>query len=70
VEKIYGHELPLARVGARVWDVKKRYGVKIEGQHDTDNRKLYWYSMRKVQVPPMPPAFKPKAVDIVQEKLL
>jgi hypothetical protein len=69
VDKIYGHELSLARVGARVWDVKKRYGVKIDGHHDLENPKLYWYCMRKVQVPVMPPAFKTAPVAPPEQNL-
>jgi len=57
VQKIYSGGA-LARVGARIWDVQKRYGVKIDGHHDLENPKLYWYCMRKVEVPVMPPAFK------------
>jgi hypothetical protein len=37
-------------------------GVKIDGHHDLENPKLYWYCMRKVEVPVMPPAFKPAPV--------
>jgi hypothetical protein len=30
VEKIYGAGLSLSRVGARIYDVQKKYGVKIK----------------------------------------
>jgi len=32
----------LARVGARIWDLKKE-GHNIAGWHDENNPKLYWY---------------------------
>lgn len=41
---VYGSEhLGLARAGARVFDVKRKYNVEIKGWHDTDNPALYWY---------------------------
>ena len=39
----------LARVGARIWDIKKKYGVKIEGWHDQTNPKLYWYRIKPIE---------------------
>ena len=68
VEKIYSGGA-LARVGARIWDVQKRYGVKIDGRHDMENPKLYWYCMRKVQVPVLPPAFRPKPAEAQSQQL-
>jgi hypothetical protein len=38
VDKIYGSRLSLTRVGARIYDVQKKYKVKIKGWHDKDNR--------------------------------
>jgi hypothetical protein len=58
VEKIYGSGLSLSRVGARIYDVQKKYGVKIKGWHDTENPKLYWYGIVRQNFV-MPPAFKP-----------
>lgn len=44
--KIYGGEhLGLARVGARIYDIKKKYGIEINGWHDSDNPTLYWYQI-------------------------
>lgn len=43
--------LSLARVGARIYDVKKKYGVRITGRKDADNKKLYWYTMQRILVP-------------------
>ncbi|HTA21936.1 MAG TPA: hypothetical protein VK763_00265 [Terriglobales bacterium] len=58
VEKIYGTGLSLARVGARVYDVQKKYGVKIKGWHDPQNPKLYWYGIVRQNFV-MPPTFPP-----------
>ena len=69
VEKVYGPGMSLARVGARQYDVEKKYGVEIAGWHDAQNPKLYLYRMAAsaplqpilkipAQAPVMPPAFK------------
>jgi hypothetical protein len=43
---VYGADhLGLARVGARVYDVQQKYGVKINGWHDKNNPSLYWYQI-------------------------
>jgi len=34
------------RLGARIWDIKNKYGVEIKGWHDSDNPALYWYQMK------------------------
>lgn len=45
MEKIYGgSHLGLARVGARIWDLKKKYNVNIKGWKD-ENPCLYWYQL-------------------------
>ncbi|CAG0941186.1 hypothetical protein BROC_01325 [Candidatus Brocadiaceae bacterium] len=41
----------LARVGARIWDIQKKYGVKIRGWHDSMNPKLYWYQIVPPEIP-------------------
>jgi len=46
VDKIYSGGF-LARVGARVWDVKNRHTVRIVGWKDKANPALYWYRMEK-----------------------
>ena len=46
--------LSLARVGARIYDVQKKYGVEIVGRKDKENKKLYWYSMQKIKVLEIP----------------
>lgn len=45
MDKVYGgSHLGLARVGARIWDLKKD-GCQITGWKDPDNPALYWYQM-------------------------
>jgi len=44
----------LARVGARIYDIQKKYGVKINGWHDKDNPKLYWYQLEELRIEDMP----------------
>lgn len=62
VARVYGsRHAGLARVGARVLDVKKKYGVNVIGWHDKGNQALYWYQLSVSQpVPIMPPAFEPQ----------
>lgn len=73
VAKIYSGGA-LARVGARIWDVQKKYGVKIDGWHDHDNPKLYWYQIQEPK--PLPAvslsdlAIKEMNKQQIQEKLL
>ena len=45
VNLVYGPGLSLARVGARIFDVKDKYKVIINGWHDKFNPALYWYQM-------------------------
>lgn len=46
-EKIYGlSEGPhVARIGARVYDVKKAYKVEIDSRSDKINKKMWWYRL-------------------------
>ena len=47
VKLVYGNQhLGLARLGARVWDIKKKYGVEIYGWADKEIRTLYWYQLK------------------------
>jgi hypothetical protein len=50
VKTIYGEGNTLARVGARICDIKKKYGVDIEGYHDKENPALYWYKIKRENV--------------------
>ena len=45
VRTIYGEGMSLARVGARIYDIKHKYGVEIKSWKDKDNSKLWWYQM-------------------------
>lgn len=41
MREVYGSDhLGLARCGARVWDIKKKYGVNIEGWKDKQNKTI------------------------------
>lgn len=42
-----GDHLGLARVGARIWDLKKK-GYEINGRKDKENMTLYWYQLEKI----------------------
>jgi hypothetical protein len=58
LREVYGSEhLGIARVGARIADLKK-LSHHIIGYHDPQNRKLYVYKLIPPQVPVMPPAFE------------
>lgn len=44
--KIYGNDhLGLARVGARIWDIKKKYNVVIDSWDDKNKRSIHWYQI-------------------------
>ena len=61
LREVYGSEhLGIARIGARIADLKK-LGHHIIGYHDPQNQKLYFYKLIPPQVPVMPPAFKTPA---------
>lgn len=42
-----GEGIWLARLGARVHDVKRKYGVFIKGWKAPENPKLYYYQLQK-----------------------
>lgn len=47
IEVYGGDHLGLARVGARIWDIKKKYPniERIDGWKDKINPSLYWYKI-------------------------
>jgi hypothetical protein len=49
---------------ARIYDVQKQFGVKIDGRKDPETSSLHWYKMRPVVVPVLPPAFDPPKIDL------
>ena len=56
MDKIYGDEhLGLARCGARIWDVKKKYNLEINGWHDPEKPTIYWYQAVLPQSDPKTP---------------
>lgn len=51
VERAYGSHGPsLARLGARIWDLKQK-GYEIIGWRDPENPKKYWYQLRSLPGP-------------------
>lgn len=45
-QEVYGGDhRGLARVAARIYDIKKKYGVTIKGFTDPHNPQLYWYKI-------------------------
>lgn len=63
VNKVYGQGLSLARVGARIYDLKKKYGVDVKGWHDPENPALYWYQL-KTASQEAPQRTQPDRVDV------
>jgi hypothetical protein len=58
LREVYGSEhMGIARIGARINDLKKR-GHNIFGYHDPTNRKLYVYKLVPPEVPILPSAFE------------
>ena len=53
MEKVYGNQhLGLARVGARIYDLKKdlkNTGYSIKGSRDHKNPSIYWYQLTEAQ---------------------
>lgn len=46
LERVYGgSHLGLARVGARIHDLRKE-GYEIDGWKDEQNKTIYWYKMK------------------------
>lgn len=46
-QKNRGYQGPsIARLGARIYDIKQTYGVTINGEFDPDDRRKYWYTMK------------------------
>lgn len=45
---VYGDgHLGLARVGARIWDIKNKYDVEIESWKDKEIPSLWWYQIKQ-----------------------
>jgi hypothetical protein len=58
----------IARVGARVWDLKKR-GHTIIGERDVDKRSIYWYTLRN-ETEDMEPSNRRHEVPRTDEKII
>lgn len=51
VGKAYNQTGPsVARIGARIFDLKKKYGVQIDGWHDPKDQRKYWYQLKRVKI--------------------
>jgi hypothetical protein len=63
LEKVYGNDhLALARVGARIYDIKKKHRVEVKGWKDAKRPALYWYQLvETVTEPPRMPQETPEA---------
>ena len=50
LERVYGNDhLAIARIGARVWDIKKKYGIEIECKRHQEKKTVWIY---KIITPP------------------
>lgn len=65
--KIYGDEhLGLARVGARIWDIKRKYRVNIISNRDPVHKSLWWYQLIP-ESQPISSSFSPAYYQILEE---
>ena len=66
--RVYGSEhAGIARIGARISDVKRNHHVEIKGYKDKQIPSLYWYHAQVPEVlrvqTVLPPAFQEKVVN-------
>jgi hypothetical protein len=48
LEKVYGSShLGIARVSARIWDVQRKYGVRIESKKSEKKSSIWEYQMQR-----------------------
>ncbi len=48
VGEVYHFKGPsIARLGARIFDLKRKYGLDIQGWKDTSDPRKYWYQLNK-----------------------
>jgi len=68
VREVYGMTGPsIARLSARIHDMKKKYGVEVRSWRDRENPKLWWYMilcplvavLSRNELPPMPKTLFP-----------
>lgn len=56
LKTVYGDgHFGIARLGARVWDLKKKYNVEIKSWPDEARRTLTWYQLVKKEIPKVLP---------------
>ena len=48
LEKVYGgSHLGIARIGARIFDIKKKYGYEIDCFRDKEKDTVYYYQLKR-----------------------
>jgi len=45
LRKVYGDKQGIARIAARIYDIKQKHGVEIDCTQDKNQKTLYWYTM-------------------------
>jgi len=62
LEKVYGNDhLGIARIGARIHDIKNKFGVEIKSWKDPVNKTLWWYQLSHRKTSIVKPIEEPKA---------
>ena len=52
LKEVYGNShLGIARIGARIYDIKGKYRVQIESWQDPIKHSIWWYQIEKKIVP-------------------
>jgi len=52
LKEVYGSShLGIARIGARIYDIKDRFRVQIKSWQDPVRKTIWWYQMEKKIVP-------------------
>lgn len=52
LKEVYGNShLGIARIGARIYDIKDKYRVQIKSWQDPLKHSIWWYQMQKKNVP-------------------
>lgn len=47
--EVYGDEhLGVARIGARIWDIKKKQNLQIKSWRDEVKKNLWWYQIQNI----------------------
>lgn len=71
IEKVYPCEGRLktpARISARIWDVKHKYGVEIESNPDEFKKGMWWYCIIPPNTPEHP-IYRDEQLPEVKQKI-